>query len=225
MKLWQDLKSSPIETIARWQNKRPLWIIMAVVMLSLIILAHSFFQNYLYMLPCEQCVYIRYSMFLMVIGGVIAAINPKEIVAKLIGYFLAIYGAVIGILFSVKLHGIHKAVHSDDPFAMMGMQGCSTDPHFYFLGIEVMLADKWPDWFKPTGDCGYDAPVVPTGVELNGIQTFFTDLYSNGWYLIPKFQFMDMSICTLLAYVVALVCLVAMLVSWIISTANDVMSD
>lgn len=40
-------------------------------------LAHSFFQIYLYMAPCEQCVYIRYAMFVMVIGGVIAAINPK----------------------------------------------------------------------------------------------------------------------------------------------------
>ncbi|MDI5568760.1 disulfide bond formation protein B, partial [Salmonella enterica subsp. enterica serovar Kentucky] len=43
--------------------------------------------------PREQCVYIRYAMFVMVIGGVIAAINPKNIVLKLIGCIAAFYGS------------------------------------------------------------------------------------------------------------------------------------
>lgn len=47
---------------------------MAVAMGTLIILA--LFQIHLYMAPCEQCVYIRYAMFVMVIGGLVAAINP-----------------------------------------------------------------------------------------------------------------------------------------------------
>ncbi|CZE51246.1 protein-disulfide oxidoreductase DsbI [Campylobacter geochelonis] len=215
MSLCQDFKSAPLQTISRWQDQRFLWIVMAVAMFGMVILAHSFFQNYLYMLPCEQCVYIRFSMLVMALGGIIAAINPKNIVLKIIGYVLGIYGAIIGIGYSVKLHAIHEAVHGDDPF---GVQGCSTDPNFPF---GLPLAQWSPDWFKPTGDCGYDSPIVPDGAELDAIQTFFTNFYSEGWYLIPSIKFGDMAQCTLLAYVVSLALLVAMLSSWIITKVKS----
>lgn len=81
--MWKDLRTSPVDTLVRWQEQRLLWLLMAVAMGALIILAHSFFQIYLYMAPCEQCVYIRYAMFVMVIGGLVAAINPKNIILKL----------------------------------------------------------------------------------------------------------------------------------------------
>lgn len=90
-------------------------------------LAHSFFQIYLYMAPCEQCVYIRYAMFVMVIGGLVAAINPKNIVLKLIGCVMAFYGSIMGLKFSFKLNDIHHAVHNPDPDSLFGVQGCSTD--------------------------------------------------------------------------------------------------
>lgn len=67
--LWRDLRARPVDTLVRWQEQRFLWLLMAIAMGGLIILAHSFFQIYLYMAPCEQCVYIRYAMFVMVIGG------------------------------------------------------------------------------------------------------------------------------------------------------------
>ncbi|ASM35812.1 putative disulfide oxidoreductase [Campylobacter sputorum subsp. bubulus] len=215
MSLWSDFKSSPIDTMSRWQDQRFLWILMVVAMGGLVILAHSFFQNYLYMLPCEQCVYIRFSMIVMALGGIIAAINPKNIVLKIIGYVFGLYGAIIGIGYSVKLHAIHEAVHGDDPF---GVQGCSTDPSFPF---GLPLAQWAPDWFKPTGDCGYDSPVVPDGAQLDAIQTFFTNFYADGWYLIPSAKFLDMAQCTLMAYVVATALLVAMLGSWIITSIKN----
>jgi disulfide bond formation protein DsbB len=103
--------------------------------------------------PCEQCVYIRFAMFVMVFGGLIAAINPKNVVLKLIGCIAAFYGSIMGIKFSLKLNDIHHAVHSPD--SLFGVQGCSTDPTFPF---NLPLANWAPEWFKPTGDCGYDAP-------------------------------------------------------------------
>lgn len=218
MSLWSDFKSDPIATISRWQDQRFLWVLMAVAMAGMVLLAHGFFQNYLYMKPCEQCVYIRYSMLVMALGGIIACINPKQVVLKIIGYVLGIYGAVIGIGYSWKLHGIHEAVHSDDPTVMFGMQGCSTDPSYPF-GLPL---HKWaPEWFLPTGDCGYDSPVIPSGAQLDSVQTFFTNLYADGWYLIPSMKFGDMAVCTLLAYVVALALLVIMLVSWLITLAKN----
>ena len=98
--MWKDLRTSPVDTLVRWQEQRFLWLLMAIAMGALIILAHSFFQIYLYMAPCEQCVYIRYAMFVMVIGGLVAAINPKNIILKLIGCVMAFYGSILGLKFS-----------------------------------------------------------------------------------------------------------------------------
>ncbi|SUX57965.1 disulfide bond formation protein [Citrobacter braakii] len=75
---WRDLRNTPVDTLVRWQEQRFLWLLMACAMGGLIILAHSFFQIYLYMAPCEQCVYIRFAMLVMVFGGLIAAINPQK---------------------------------------------------------------------------------------------------------------------------------------------------
>lgn len=212
------MRQNFIAIISNIQNQRFIWLVMFVSMLGMVLLAHGFFQNYLYMAPCEQCVYIRFSMLVMALGGLLAAINPKNLILKISGYILGFYGAIIGIKYSTKLQGIHAAVNSDDPFAMLGMQGCSLTPNFPF---NLPLAKLAPDWFQPTGDCGYDAPIVPSGVELSSLQQFFVDLYSQGWYLIPSAKFADMASCTLLAYVVALVLLFIMLTGWIVSIIKN----
>ena len=214
-KLWRDFKSSPIDTIARWQDDRFLWLLMAAVSMALIIIAHTLFQHYIYMAPCEQCVYIRYAFFCMVFGGLIAAINPKNIALKIIGYVLAFWGIARGIVFCIKLNAIHKAVHGDDPF---GVQGCSAEPTFDF---GLPLAKWFPDWFLPTGDCGYDNPIVPDGTVLSSLQQWFVNFYNEGWYLIPKYHFMNMAQACLLAYLVCLVCLGAMFVCWILRIVKN----
>ncbi|MDR0408199.1 MAG: protein-disulfide oxidoreductase DsbI [Campylobacteraceae bacterium] len=214
-KLWNDLKSSPVNTIAKWQDARFLWLLMAFVSIALIIVAHTIFQHYVHMAPCEQCVYIRFAFFCMFFGGLITAINPKKIILKIIGYALGFWGIIQGIGYSVKLNAIHHAVHSDDPF---GVQGCSAEPSFPF-GLPL---DKWfPDWFKPTGDCGYDNPIVPDGTELSSLQQWLVDFYSDGWYLIPSHHFINMAQACLFAYIVCLVLLGAMLVCWLIELIKN----
>jgi len=206
---WEDLRSEPISTISRWQDQRFLWILMAGTSLFMVILAHSVFQHWLYMKPCEQCVYIRYAFFAMVLGGAVAAINPKKATLKVIGYVLAIYGCVKGVLWSVKLNKIHHVAHSDSPF---GVQGCSTEPTFPF-GLPL---DRWaPDWFKPTGDCGFDNPIVPAGAELSGLQQWLVDFYADGWYLWPPTHFMNMAQCTLIMFGVILLVLLICAGAWI----------
>ncbi|MGS9140298.1 disulfide bond formation protein B, partial [Salmonella enterica subsp. enterica serovar Infantis] len=56
--LGRDLRARPVDTLVRWQEQRFLGLLMAIAMGGLIILAHTFFQIYLYIAPCEQCVYI-----------------------------------------------------------------------------------------------------------------------------------------------------------------------
>ena len=109
--------------MAKFQDSRFPWALLVFVSVALVIIAHSLFQNYAYMPPCEQCVYIRFAFLCMALGGVIAIINPKNLLFALVGYLFAFWGAVQGIMYSVKLAKIHDAVHGDDPF---GVQGCSS---------------------------------------------------------------------------------------------------
>lgn len=197
--------------MAKFQDSRISWAILVFVSVALVIIAHSLFQNYAYMPPCEQCVYIRFAFLCMALGGVIAMINPKNLLFALVGYVFAFWGAVQGIMYSVKLAKIHDAVHGDDPF---GVQGCSTEPHYPF-GLPL---EKWaPDWFMPTGDCGYDSPMVPDGVVLSDLQKSIVDLYADGWYFVPSSKFMSMADCTLLGFGVCFVVLALMFVSKILS--------
>ena len=197
--------------MAKFQDSRISWAILVFVSVALVVIAHSLFQNYAYMPPCEQCVYIRFAFLCMALGGVIAMINPKNLLFAIIGYLFAFWGAVQGIMYSVKLAKIHDAVHGDDPF---GVQGCSTEPHYPF-GLPL---EKWaPDWFMPTGDCGYDSPMVPDGAVLSDLQKNIVDLYADGWYLVPSSKFMSMADCTLLGFGICFVVLALMLVSKLLS--------
>ena len=197
--------------MAKFQDSRISWAILVFVSVALVIIAHSLFQNYAYMPPCEQCVYIRFAFLCMALGGVIAIINPKNLLFALVGYVFAFWGAVQGIMYSVKLAKIHDAVHGDDPF---GVQGCSTEPHYPF-GLPL---EKWaPDWFMPTGDCGYDSPMVPDGAVLSDLQKNIVDLYADGWYLVPSSKFMSMADCTLFGFSICFVVLALMLVSKLLS--------
>ena len=200
--------------MAKFQDSRISWAILVFVSVALVVIAHSLFQNYAYMPPCEQCVYIRFAFLCMALGGVIAIINPKNLLFALVGYVFAFWGAVQGIMYSVKLAKIHDAVHGDDPF---GVQGCSTEPHYPF-GLPL---EKWaPDWFMPTGDCGYDSPMVPDGAALSEGQKSIVDLYADGWYLVPSSKFMSMADCTLLGFGICFVVLALMLVSKLLSFKN-----
>lgn len=64
----------------------------------------------------------------MVAGGLIAAINPKNVVLKLIGCIAAFYGCIMGIKFSLKLNGIHHAVHNPDPDSLLACRDVRLTP-------------------------------------------------------------------------------------------------
>lgn len=214
MAFFRNLASKPMQTLYDWQNSRYPWAIMAVAMVALVLIAHFVFQNWLHMPPCEQCVYIRFGNLVMALGGVFALIDPKKVWTKVLGYLTAFVGLIYTVQCCLKLIKIHVAVHSDDPSAMFGVQGCSTDPNF---PLGVPLAQWAPDWFKPTGDCGYDSPMPADGAVLGEVQRYFIELYQSvdGWYLIPQWHFMDMAQCCLLACVVCAVILLAMFIAWI----------
>ena len=205
----ESFRKSPMTAFADWQETREPWILFGVTSIILVLLAHYLFQGWLYMLPCEQCVYIRYGNIVMAIGAFLITINPKQALLKIAGIGVFLYGLIYTMICSWKLMGIHDAVHSDDPMAMFGMQGCSTEPTYHF-GLPL---DKWaPDWFKQTGDCGYDNSDVPMGTVLSPLQESIINMYNDagGWYLVPPYKFMSMAQCCELAFGVALLLILAL---------------
>ena len=155
----ESFRKSPMTAFADWQETREPWILFGVTSIILVLLAHYLFQGWLYMLPCEQCVYIRYGNIVMAIGAFLITINPKQALLKIAGIGVFLYGLIYTMICSWKLMGIHDAVHSDDPMAMFGMQGCSTEPTYHF-GLPL---DKWaPDWFKQTPPSCPTAPSSAT---------------------------------------------------------------
>lgn len=205
-----SLLQESINAISRWQNMRFLWGLMVFACVALVFVAHFVFQEYGYMKPCEQCVYIRYAFLVMALGGIFALINPRNVALKIIAYILAFYGCIRGIAFCVKLNAIHHAAHSED--AMFGVQGCSMEAKYDF-GLPL---DKWlPSLFEPTGDCGFDYSTPPVGIELEGFRKAFVEFYQDGWYLIPSMQFGNMAQCCLFAFVVCIAILAVMCFSWL----------
>ena len=209
-----------LQLLERLQQGRFLWLLMVFVTLGLTAVAHYFFQDYLYMQPCEQCVYIRFAMITMAIGGILAAVYPSN-ATRIIGYILGFYGCLIGFGFCLKLDDIHTAVHAADAFG--GVEGCRQIPVFPF----ALPLHEWSEgWFLPTGDCGLDNPVVPEDAygSLSSIQEFFVGteandfedgFYSEGWYLIPSLHFMNMAIACLLCFVCCFVSLLAMFAGFV----------
>ena len=197
------------DLLARLQSRRWPWVVIAFLSVALVVIAHNVFQVWLYMKPCEQCVYIRFGFLVIALGALFPILAPKAFWSKVAATVFGVYGAVYGLMCSVKLSNIHHAIHSDDLDAMFGMQGCSLEPHYPF-GLPL---EKWaPDWFLPTGDCGYDNSDVPVGTVLSPLQESIINMYNDagGWYLIPPYKFMSMAQCCELAFGVALLLILAL---------------
>lgn len=156
--LWRNFLSSPMMTLAQIQFSRGWWLLSAITALIMNLIAHYVFQGYLDMAPCEKCVYIRYAMFMIVIAGVIAALNPRLLLLRLTGYLLSLYGAIFGAIWSWQLVDNYRITEKmsqvTDPFAAgLNLEPCSAFPTFHF-GLPL---DSWfPSWFAPTGSCGSD---------------------------------------------------------------------
>ena len=178
---------------------RKLWLYNGFFTLFCVAVAHFILQNYLYMRPCVQCVYIRYYMIISGFASILILIFYRQIWIFMAGFLLFIYGIICGILEALKLNAIHKAILSSNPF---GVKGCLDKPIF-----ELNIAwDKiLPSIFKATGQCGLDMPVVPLDVKFDPIQAYFIELYQDGWYLIPPLKLINMAQISIIIFSIALI--------------------
>lgn len=189
--------------------KRSSWLAVSGFAVFLVIFAHAVFQKWLFMEPCEQCVYIRFAFVLVAIGALLVALKPSNFFFSLPGLAVSLYGALYGLSSSLQLAQIHAAMHSEESDAFLGIEGCSTSARYPF---DLPLDVWFPDWFAATGECGIDAPVVPSNTILSGLQAYFVDLYkaADGWYLIPSLQWGNMAECCAVFSVVFLLVFLAL---------------
>lgn len=180
-------------------SSKRLWIYIGIFMLFCVGVAHFIFQNYLYMRPCVQCIYIRYYMIIAGFGAIFIAIFYEQILLYIFGILVFSYGAICGLLESLKLNTIHQAIANANPF---GVKGCLDRPIFE---LKIAWDEIMPSLFKATGQCGLDMPMVPTDIKLDTIQGYFVTLYQDGWYLIPSLKLINMAQISIIIFSIALI--------------------
>ncbi len=190
-------------------NARIVWLCLLASTCILLAISHGFFQNYLFMRPCEQCVYIRFAMFCIVFGALLASFLPYSHVVVFLSMLCCFYGVALGIQSAITLQHIHAMVLDGNPF--IAASGCKKIPAFPF---NLPLHIWFPQWFLPTGECGLDAPMISkeTFDSLCAIQQFFIHQYENGWWLIPKYQWISMATFCLLYFILCIMILCYLLI-------------
>lgn len=172
------------------------WLLIAFVSAFSVFVAHYVFQVWLFMPPCENCVYIRYAFFVVLIGAVLAFVLPR--ILRFISYGLIIYGAGYGASVSITLMNIKASINNANPF---GANGCKLEPSFHF---GLPLHEWWEDMFAPKALCGFDAPQPPLGQSFAGLRGYLLEAYEQGWYLLPKYELISLSEISLVLFVLIL---------------------
>ncbi|MDR1109774.1 MAG: disulfide bond formation protein B [Deltaproteobacteria bacterium] len=146
-----DLTDGFFPTLGRWQDRRPLWILGGLWALGLELFSVLYFQEHLGMLPCEYCVKVRLAMVAIFLGAMVAAICPRLLAAKVVGYASTLSAASWGLHMSAALEAINlKALHTPGWFPP-----CKAGRIDWPLGLRV---DAWfPRHFGPQGICGEDS--------------------------------------------------------------------
>lgn len=204
--------------LAAWQESRGFWLTFFLLCLALLAFAHFFLQNYLFMQPCEQCVYIRFFILLIALACFLAMLKPLFYALKALVYGLLFFAIFLGLKHNLLLIANENAVKNADPF---GVLGCSTNQLSPF---NLPLEHISEGLFKVSGICGISSPLIPENTHLSSLQSFFLGsaenafsdgLYSKGWFLLPQFEFLSIAEASFLVFcffaVVFLLCFLAFL--------------
>ena len=130
--------------LGKLPEQRLPWLILAAIAL-LLEAAALYFQYAMDLGPCEMCIYQRTAMLGLLLAGVTGAINPQNIVFRLLGFTIWAVSAIWGFLIA-KEHIARQG--NTDPFAF---SGCAFEPNF----PDFLPLHHWAPWFfEVRGDCG-----------------------------------------------------------------------
>lgn len=148
-KIFSDLKKDYWGTLAEWQDRRTIWLLGGGSAMGLELFSWLYFQNHLGLIPCELCVYIRFSMAAIFFGAMVAVIKPGHVFFKVCGYAIVIWAMVRGLRWDIALE-LDYLQALDDPWSIP----CSPASAAYPFGLPL---EKWlPSHFAPAAMCGED---------------------------------------------------------------------
>lgn len=129
--------------LAQLPTQRTLWLVLIAITFLLEVTA-LFFQYKMGLAPCIMCIYQRTAVLGLLAAGIIGAINPKNMISRLIAYIIWGVSSIWGYLIA-KEH--IEMQTTTDPFAF----SCEFEPNF----PSFMPLHEWlPNFFAATGDCG-----------------------------------------------------------------------
>lgn len=157
--IFQNLRSDFWGTLLEWQKSRFPWLLLAGTALALEIFSWSVFQNLLGLRPCELCVFIRFSMLAICVAGLVGAICPKSAILRLVGYGLAFWWIIKGLMWSARLHV--ENIRASDPD---WISSCGDGAIRFPFGLKL---DQWlPGHFAPQALCGEDSAWALLGLSM-----------------------------------------------------------
>lgn len=110
-----------------------------------------YFQYYLHLNPCIECVYERACFMFFAVAAIIGLIAPRVLLLRLVATLVWLASSVKGLLISIEHRGFEVAYVESlkNPFAASETCGFFAEfPSWFKL-------DEWlPQVFAPTGICG-----------------------------------------------------------------------
>ncbi|MDR2459363.1 MAG: disulfide bond formation protein B [Deltaproteobacteria bacterium] len=136
-------------TLAYLTVHRPLWLLGGLSALALELFSYFYYQRFLHLRPCEYCVLIRFCMLIIFFGGLTGAIYPKNFFPRCCGFIISLWGAILGLYYTLKLEDINLDALNPDFLPV-----CGTGEVIFPFGIP--MTRLFPSHFTATGTCGED---------------------------------------------------------------------
>jgi disulfide bond formation protein DsbB len=135
--------------LATLTSGRALWILGGLSALALELFSYFYFQRFLKLRPCEYCVLIRFCMLVIFLGGLVGAIYPKSFALRIPGFIISLWGAIMGLYYSLKLESINLDALNPE-YLPVCASGAVKFP------FSLPMTKFVPSHFTATGTCGED---------------------------------------------------------------------
>lgn len=148
-------------SVSNWPTSRWPWALLAFSAGLLEIVA-LYFQYAMGLEPCVMCIYQRVAVLGVLIGALVALVNPSQIYYRILGYLSWITSSVWGLKIA------HEHVLMQDPANFLLAMSCDVFPNF----PSWFAVHQWfPAVFEARGTC-------------DGIDWMFLDLTMPQWMLV-----------------------------------------